>query len=339
MKITIFELEEWERQAFERLHRQHDVTLLSKPLSAANASDHDDAEAVSTFIYSRLNRSVLEQLPHLKLIATRSTGFDHIDLDYCEQHDVAVCNVPTYGDNTVAEHVFALLLTLSHRMDQAIDRTRKGDFSPRGLQGFDLQGKTFGVVGTGNIGRHAIRIARGFGMEVIAHDVKPDPDAAAQLDFTYVDMDELLRRADVISLHVPSTPETRHLLSHEEFRKMKECAVVINTSRGNVIDSQALVRGLAEGKVCGAGLDVLPEEPVIREEAELLRSVYERKHNLDALLADHVLTRLRNVIVTPHSAFNTREAVSRILETTVDNIESYLQGEGQNIVNQAAVTA
>jgi D-lactate dehydrogenase len=339
MKITIFELEEWERQAFEKLCRQHDVTLLSSPLSAENANHHADAEAVSTFIYSRLNRSVLEQLPHLKLIATRSTGFDHIDLDYCEQHDVAVCNVPTYGDNTVAEHVFALLLTLSHRMDQAIDRTRKGDFSSRGLQGFDLQGKTFGVVGTGNIGRHAIRIARGFGMEVVAYDVKPDAEAAEQIGFTYVDMDELLRRADVISLHVPSTPETRHLLSHEEFEQMKECAVIINTSRGNVIDSQALVRGLAEGKVCGAGLDVLPEEPVIREEAELLRSVYERKHNLDALLADHVLIRLRNVIVTPHSAFNTREAVSRILETTVDNIESYLQGEGKNIVNQEAVTA
>jgi D-lactate dehydrogenase len=226
---------------------------------------------------------------------------------------------------------------LPPKMDQAVDRTRKGDFSPRGLQGFDLQGKTFGVIGTGNIGRHAIRIARGFGMKVVAFDVDPDPEAASQLDFTYVALDELLRRSDVISLHVPSTPQTRHLLSHEQFEQMKECAVIINTSRGDVIDSQALIRGLAEGKVCGAGLDVLSEEPVIREEAELLRSVYERKHNLDALLADHVLIRLRNVVVTPHSAFNTREAVSRILETTVDNIESYLKGEGRNIVNQAAV--
>ncbi len=336
MKITIFELEEWERQAFERLRERHDVALLDRPLTARTAAEHADAEAVSTFIYSRLDRTVLEQLPRLKLIATRSTGYDHIDLDYCEQHDVTVCNVPTYGDSTVAEHVFALLLTLSHKMDQAIDRTRKGDFSPRGLQGFDLQGKTFGVIGTGSIGRHAIRIARGFGMEVIGCDVKPDEEAAAQLGFTYVGMDELLRRADVISLHVPSTPKTRHLLSHEQFEQMKQCAIIINTSRGDVIDSQALVRGLAEGKVCGAGLDVLPEEPVIREEAELLRSVYERKHNLDALLADHVLIRLRNVVVTPHSAFNTREAVSRILETTVANIESYVQGEGQNIVNRAA---
>ncbi len=338
MKITIFELEDWERQAFEKLGSQHEVELLSSPLSAKNATDYADTEAISTFIYSRLDRQVLEQLPQLKLIATRSTGVDHIDLDYCEQHDVAVCNVPTYGDNTVAEHVFALLLMLSHKMDQAIDRTRKGDFSPRGLQGFDLEGKTFGVIGTGNIGRHVIQIARGFGMEVIAYDVQPDFEAAAELDFTYVEMDELLRRADVISLHVPSTPKTRHLLSHEQFEQMKQCAIILNTSRGDIIDSQALVRALAEGKVCGAGLDVLPEEPVIREEAELLRSVYQRKHNLESLLADHVLIRLRNVVVTPHSAFNTREAVSRILETTVDNIESYIRGEGRSVDNQVAAT-
>jgi len=337
MKVTIFELEEWERQAFETLRRHHDVDLCATPLSSHTVAEHAETDIVSTFIYSRLDRSVLKQLPSLKLIATRSTGFDHIDLEYCAQHEVAVCNVPTYGDNTVAEHVFALLLTLSHKMDQAIDRTRKGDFSPRGLQGFDLEGKVFGVIGTGNIGRHTIRIARGFGMEVVAYDVKPDNEAAHQLGYRYVAMAELLRQADVISLHVPATPKTRHLLSHEQFDQMKEGVVIVNTSRGNVIDSQALIRGLAEGKVRGAGLDVLPEEPVIREEAELLRSVYERKHNLDALLADHVLIRLRNVVVTPHSAFNTREAVSRILETTVANIESYIQGEGQNIVNKEAV--
>jgi D-lactate dehydrogenase len=333
MKIVIFELEDWERGAFEQLREGHDVELLSAPLTLETAAEHADAEVVSTFIYSRLDRDVLERLPKLKLIATRSTGFDHIDLDHCQQNHVAVCNVPTYGENTVAEHVFGLLLTLSHKLDQAIDRTRKGDFSPRGLQGFDLEGKTFGVIGTGNIGRHTIRIARGFGMVVLAHDVKPDEEAARELGFDYVGLDELLRRADVISLHVPSIPQTHHLLSHPQFEQMKDGVVIINTSRGDVIDHRALLRGLAEGKVRGAGLDVLPEEPTIREEAELLRSVYERKHNLDALLADHVLIRLRSVVVTPHSAFNTREAVARILETTVANIESYLRGKSQNLVH------
>lgn len=338
MKITIFELEDWERKVFERLAEEHELELLAEPLSRKTASDHAQADVISTFIYSPLDREVLEQLPNLKLIATRSTGFDHVDLEYCQQNNIAVCNVPTYGENTVAEHVFGLLLTLSHRLDQAVDRTRKGDFSPRGLQGFDLEGRTLGVIGTGNIGRHTIRIANGFGMNVIAHDLKPDEELAREFGFEYVEFDELLQRSDVISLHVPSNSQTRHLLSHEQFDQMKEGVVIINTSRGDVINNQALVRGLAEGKVQGAGLDVLPEEPIIREEAELLRSVYQRKHDLDALLADHVLIRLRNVIVTPHSAFNTREAVSRILETTIDNIEAYHGREPRNIVNQVSVT-
>jgi len=247
-----------------------------------------------------------------------------------------VANVPVYGENTVAEHVFGLLLTLSHKLDQAIDRTRKGDFSPRGLQGFDLYGKTFGVIGTGNIGMHAIRIAKGFGMEVLAFDIKPREDCARELGFRYVEMEDLLRQSDVISLHVPSTKKTRHMLSEREFDLMKPGVVIINTSRGGLIDTRALVRALAEGTVAGAGFDVLAEEPVIREEAELLRSVYQRSHNLEALLADHVLIRLRNVIVTPHSAFNTKEAVTKILETTVDNIQSFLAGETLNVVDGAA---
>ncbi len=337
MKIVIFELEEWEREAFARLGEEHDLELVSAPLTEELTAHHADADIVSTFIYSQLDRAVLEQFRNLKLIATRSTGFNHIDLDYCEQHGVAVCNVPTYGDHTVAEHVFGLLLTISHRLDQAVDRTRKGDFSPRGLQGFDLAGKTLGVVGTGAIGRQVIRIARGFAMKVLAYDVKPEEAAARELGFDYVSLDDLLSRADVISLHVPSTPQTRHLLSHEQFDRMKEGVVIINTARGDVLDNEALIRGLAEGKVSGAGLDVLPEEPVIREEAELLRSVYERKHNLDTLLANHVLIRLRSVVVTPHSAFNTREAVARIMTTTAENIAAYLRGEVQNVVEQGSL--
>jgi D-lactate dehydrogenase len=336
MRIVVFELEDWERAAFEPLCDEHDVQLLAEPLTQETAADYADADVVSTFIYSRLDRTVLEQMSQLKLIATRSTGYDHIDLEHCQENDVIVANVPSYGENTVAEHVFGLLLTISHQLDLAIDRTRKGDFSSRGLQGFDLEGKTLGVIGTGNIGRHTIRIAKGFGMEVRAYDVHPDEEAAQTLGFEYVDLDELFRQSDVISVHVPSTPQTHHLLSDEQFDRMKEGVVIINTSRGDVINNHALLRGLAEGKVRGAGLDVLPEEPIIREEAELLRSVYERTHNLDSLLADQVLIRVRSVVVTPHSAFNTREAVSRILRTTVANIESYVRGERQNVVNPEA---
>jgi len=332
MRITIFDLEDWEREGFERLAGEHDLTLLAEPLSAENAGRHGDAEVVSGFVYSSFGEKVMEQLSSLKLIATRSTGFDHIPLDVCRDRGITVCNVPTYGSNTVAEHVFGLLLTISHKLEEAIDRTRKGDFSPKGLQGFDLQGKTMGIVGTGGIGRETIRIAKGFGMDVVAFDIEPDEEAAKQLDFRYASMDELLADSDVVSLHVPANEKTRHLISRNEFEKMKDGVVLINTARGDVVDTRALVRALAEQKLSAAGLDVLPEEPVIREEAELLRSVYEERHDLNTLLANHVLVHMRNVVVTPHSAFNTREAVQRILDTTVENIEAFAKGKPINVV-------
>lgn len=335
MKIAVFEVESWEREAFEKLNTEHDVRFSSEPLSAENAAQHADAEVVSAFIYSELGAEVLEHFDDLKLIATRSTGFDHVDLDYCTANNVTICNVPSYGENTVAEHVFGLLLTISHNLAEATERTTKGDFSLEGLQGFDLRGKTLGVVGTGHIGRCVIQIAVGFGMEVVAYDVKPNTDLASKLGFRYADLRKLLSSADVITLHVPANDETHHLLSTEEFGLMKDGAVLINTARGSVVDIEALLHALADGKIKAAGIDVLPEEPVIREEAELLHSVFQKEHNLKTLLADHVLLRMRNVIITPHSAFYTREAVQRILDTTVENIVGFLEGRPQNVVNDA----
>lgn len=340
MKIAVFEVEDWERGAFAPLQGEHDITFLNEPLNAAKAGRYADAEVVSTFIYSNLNRVVLEQFSQLKLIATRSTGYDHIDGDYCRERGIIVSNVPTYGDTTVAEHVFGLLLAISHNLVNAVDRTRRGDFSLRGLQGFDLRGKVLGVVGTGSIGLCVIEIANGFGMEVVAFDVRHNDEAAQELGFRYVDMDELLAVSDVITLHVPFTPKTYHLISDEAFSKMKDGVVLINTSRGRIVDVQALVRAIGERKVAAAGLDVLPEEPTIREEAELLRSMFHEEHDLQAILAGHILLRLRNVIITPHTAFYTREAVQRILVTTVENITRFAEGRPQNVVigqEQAAV--
>lgn len=334
MQIFVFELDDWEKGAFDSLRADNALELISQPLTPANVSEYADAEIISPFLYSKLDHGVLDEVPNLKLIATRSTGYNHIDLDYCNDRGIAVANVPSYGVNTVAEHVFALLLTLSHKIDEAIDRTRKGDFSPQGLRGFDLRGRTMGVIGTGDIGQHVARIARGFDMPVIAFDVKPDYEAAESLGYEYVDMDELLSKSDVISLHVPLNEKTRHLIDAEAFAKMKRGVVLMNTARGQIVDTKALMRALADGIVAGAGLDVLSEEPTIREEAELLRSVYTRDRDLDVLLADHVLIRLRNVIVTPHSAFNTTEAVQRILDTTRENIEGFLRGEPVNVVNE-----
>ncbi len=332
MKITIFEVEEWEREAFKCLEDEHEVRYTTSPLNAGTAGEFGDTECISTFIYSKLKRNVLEQLPRLQMIATRSTGVDHIDLEYCTDNHITVSNVPTYGKNTVAEHSFALMLTISRRMIDSVDRTRRGDFSFRGLRGFDLRDKTLGVIGTGDIGECVIEIANGFKMRVLAYDVKPREVLRERLDFTYVGLDELLGESDIVTLHVPAIPQTKHMLGAEQFKKMKDGAVLINTSRGAVVEVQSLVEALATGKLAAAGLDVLPQEPVIREEAELLRSVYQREHEQDlvSLLADNVLMRVRNVVVTPHNAFNTTEAVQRILNTTTENIFCYAKGEPVN---------
>ncbi len=336
MKIVVFETEEWEKETFQQLEEEVDLLMLEEKLTEENASEYHDADIISTFIYSTLSAAVLNQFDDLRLIATRSTGFDHIALDCCEDQNITVCNVPEYGDNTVAEHVFGLLLAISHNLVEAVDRTRRGDFSLRGLRGFDLRGKTLGVIGTGSIGQHVIKIAHGFGMRVVAYDVVENDHLAEELDFQYLSMENLLAESEVITLHVPSNAQTHHLISDREFNLMKEGAVIINTARGGVLDIEALSRALADGTVVAAGLDVLPEEPTIREESELLHSFYREQHNLRTLLAGHVLLRLRRVIITPHSAFYTREAIQRIIDTTVKNIRAFLQGEPIHIVKEPA---
>lgn len=328
MKIAFFEMETWEEAAFAGLAKQHDVLFLDTPLGESNAPQYADVEILSPFIYSRISRNVIEKMPKLKMIATRSTGFDHIDTAFCRERGIVVTNVPSYGEATVAEHVFALLLTISHRMIDAIERTRSGNFHQEGLQGFDLAGKTLGVIGTGMIGKHVIRIAKGFGMKVLAYDLTPDKEWGVD----YVDLQALLEQSDIITLHVPGGAATHHMIGTAEFACMKRGAILINTARGSVIDIEALVGALASGRLAAAGLDVLPEEPAIKEEAELLRAVLQEKHNLKTLLLDHVLLHMKNVFVTPHSAFNTREAIGRILDVTNRNISHFLSGKPVNCV-------
>jgi D-lactate dehydrogenase len=334
MRIAIFEIQDWERGAFQQFEGQHELLFSPDRLTTENVVNYPDIDILSVFIYSDVNARVLQSLGNPRLIATRSTGFDHIDTDYCQEQGITICNVPIYGSNTVAEHVFALLLAISHNLVEAVDRTRRGDFSLTGLRGFDLQGKTLGVVGTGSIGEHVIRIAQGFEMQVLAYDVFERDDLAEELGFDYVTMEELLAQSDIVTLHVPGNPKTRHMISGPQLDQMKDGAVLINTARGDVIDINALVGALATGKLAAAGLDVMPDEPSIREEAELVHSFYEEQYDLRTLLAGHILLRMRNVIITPHSAFNTHEAMGRILETTVENMERFMAGEPQNVVEQ-----
>lgn len=332
MRIVVFETAEWEHDACMRLQPEHEVACTHETLDERTVADHANAEIVTTFISSRLGGEVLAHLPNLKLIATRSTGYDHIDLGHCAAHGIMVCNVPDYGDHTVAEHAFALLLAVSRHLVEAVERTRRGDFSTAGLRGFDLRGRTLGVIGTGRIGRRAIEIAKGFGMEVVAFDVHPDAEAARSFGFRYAPLEQVLAEANVVTLHVPATPEIRHLLSDRAFAAMRPGAVLINTARGNVVDVAALVRTLADGRLAAAGLDVLPEEPLIREEAQIFRAGGQQPHDLRALVANHVLLRFPNVLVTPHNAYNTQDALGRIIRTTLDNIDAFTRGTPVNVV-------
>lgn len=334
MKVAVFEATEWEQTACRALQASHVVECQAKPLTAEIAERFADAEIVTTFIWSNLNEAVLRKLPGLRLIATRSTGFDHIDLAYCCKAGVTVCNVPDYGDHTVAEHTFALLLALSRRIVDAVARTRRGDFSEPGLRGVELAGKTLGVIGAGRIGQRVVAIARGFGMDVIAFDLRPQPGAAAALGFRYVELDELLSNADVVTLHLPGGPNAHHLIGAPELARMKPGAMLINTSRGGLVDAEALVKALTSGRLAAAGLDVVAEESVLREEAEIFRTeTVVSTVRLRVLLADHALLSLPNVIVTPHIAYDTREAVGRIIQTTLDNIDRFTAGAPVNVVS------
>ncbi|NQT19351.1 MAG: hydroxyacid dehydrogenase, partial [Planctomycetes bacterium] len=205
------------------------------------------------------------------------------------------------------------------------DRTRRGEFSFRGLRGLELSGKTLGIVGTGKIGLNVARMARGFNMRVIGYDRYPN-EQGAELGITYLPYEQLLGKADVITFHVPESPDTFHMLNQGNIDLLKRHCLVINTARGSVIETRALVRALSEDKIGGAGLDVLEEEPVVREERELVSSLFHQAHDLSAILSGQILLRFNNVIITPHNAFNTTEAVHRTLETTVDNIQSFLKG-------------
>jgi D-lactate dehydrogenase len=332
MRIAFFELEDWERAELEKGPLEgHELLLSTLPLNERTLAEKDEADVVSVFVHSVLNRTALGKLPNLKFIATRSTGFDHIDLEACRERRILVSNVPSYGENTVAEHTFALILALSRNIHKAFVHTLAREIPFKELRGFDLAGKTLGVIGAGRIGLHVIKIAKGFGMQVVAFDVRQEPLLAEVLNFRYVPLEELFRVSDIISLHCPYSPKTHHLINSENIRHIKRGALLINTARGGLIDPAALTTALDDGLLAGAALDVLEGEELLKDERQILaQSLAQDK--LRTLLLNHSLLNRDNVVITPHIAFNSREAVQRILDTTLENLRAYLGGQPQNLV-------
>jgi len=350
VKICFVETESLEEEFFRaQLGGGHELTFVDG-LEEAPA----DVDILSVFIHSKVTPEFVAAHPGLRLIATRSSGYDHIAVAEARARAITVCHVPSYGENTVAEHSFALLLALSRRLRESLAAYASKRFSYQALRGFDLMGKTFGIVGTGRIGLHAARIARGFRMEVLAYDVKTQPLVAATMDFEYVGFEELLRRSDVISLYIPLLPQTRDIINRETLALCKRGVVLINTARGGLVDTGALLDALESGQVGGAGLDVMEDERVLQQDStgiiagEIISHIQqsdspeealplgERVEELRSLVQDSRLISRANVIFTPHSAFNSTEAVARIDEQTVRNIRQYLAGTPVNLVPRDA---
>ncbi len=334
MKIALFEIPKEEQKVFKNLFKNLEVSLFEEKLDESNLGKALSAEIVSVFINSIISKKIIDLLPNLKFITTRSTGFEHIDLKYCATKGIKVSNVPTYGSHTVAEFAFSLILNLSRNVINANNHLRGAmDFNfYSSLRGFDLQGKTLGVIGTGRIGKNVMKIAKGFEMDVVAYDIFPDAKFAAENNFSYKSLPEVLGESDIVTIHTPYTKENYHLINKENISKMKKGIFIVNTARGALIDTEALIWGINEGIIAGAGLDVLEGERDLKIENEIVGSYSSEKLDYKTIVEDQILIDMPQVIVTPHIAFYSKEAEKEIIKTTVANVEGFINNQPQNLV-------
>lgn len=338
-KVVHFNVDEITREYYEDhpLKTQTDVVFMEK--SPSELTDKDlakigDADVISVFVHANdVGADVLKKFPNVKLVAIRSTGYNNVDIDYCKEHGIEATNVPGYGDSTVAEYAFGLMIMVTRKINEAFKDLQEGNVEVDDYLGFDLKGRTLGVIGTGAIGRYAIQIAKGFDMKVIAFDPYPNEENAKKLGFEYASLDELYAQAEIITLHCPLTKENYHMLDAAAFEKMRKDVIIINTARGELIDTEALYRALTSKKVGAAGLDVMEYETSLIHDDLYLSSVkLQGSDSLFRTLINHRLLQLKNVVVTPHIAFNSIDAVHRILEVTNNNIEAFLEGKATNSV-------
>ena len=318
MKIAFFEITDLEKQKFIDAFGTDETVFFEDTIQNVEVEKFKDAETLCVFVHSELTKELLENLPNLKLICTRSTGTDHIDAEYCKEKNIAIKNVPFYGENTVAEHTFALILSLSRKIHMSYVRSIQGSFTTDGLQGFDLKDKTIGIIGGGRIGLHVARIAKSFGMHVRVYDIHQDTFLAELINFKYVSLEELLKTSDIVSLHVPLNKYTEHIINEDSLKLFKKGALLINTARGGLVDTDALLKALDNKTLSGAGLDVIEGEELLVEE-NIFNSPIEKAAKL--IVASKKLLDNENVVLTPHNAFNSIEAVNRIIDTTIENLK------------------
>lgn len=334
VKIAFYDAETQEASFFKKaLAGKANAEFIAEPLSSGNVVA--DADILSVFVTSDVTADLMGRFTALKHIACRSTGYDNVDTNAAAGRNVSVSNVPTYGEYTVAEYAFGLILLLSRKLLGAINASDADTTDPKTIQGFDLHGKTLGVIGAGRIGRHVIQIARGLGMSVVAYDPMPDEKLARELGFVYAEAEEVAAKADIVTVHAKYTADNRYFINEAFIKKMKHGAYLINTARGELVDTQALVLALEQKHLAGAALDVLEGEELLssREEIALLRADKLDPKLLKIGMEIDVLTKMPQVIITHHNAYNTVEAVGRIRQTALDNIDAFLAGQPQNLVS------
>lgn len=333
MKVAIFSTKPYDRRFFESVNESHghDLVFFETRLSSESVKLAAGFPIVCVFVNDLLDKSMVAELAShgTRLIALRCAGYNNVDLSAAAEHDLTIARVPSYSPYAVAEHTVGLLLTLNRNIHRAYNRVREGNFAIDGLLGFDLHGKTVGVLGTGRIGALVCRILNGFGCKLLAYDVNPNPDCES-LGVEYVEREEIFASSDIVTLHCPLTPETHHVIDAAAIDQMQKGTLLVNTSRGPLVDTDAVVAGLKSGKLGAVGLDVYEEE------ADLF---FEDLSN--QVLQDDTLARLLtfpNVLITSHQAFFTREAMQNIAETTLSNITAFEQGEldATNVVSESS---
>ncbi len=320
--VTMFASKSYDVESFTRCNQERRAMRFTEPsLDRITANAAKGSKVICIFVNDKCDTATVEVLGELgvELIALRCAGFNNVDLEACKKHGISVVHVPAYSPNAVAEHTIALMLTLNRHLHQAYQRNRTGYFVLDGLTGFDMHGKTVGVIGTGQIGRCTIDILLGLGCRILAFDKFPHPSVIGREHVQYVELSTVFAESDIITLHIPLFPDTHHLVDRAAIDQMKDGVMLINTSRGGLVDTRALIDGLKSGRIGSAGLDVYEEEDGVFF------------HNVsDKVLTDDVLARLltfNNVVVTAHQAFLTHEALANIADTTLANIDEYEAGK------------
>ena len=332
-KISFFEVTEKEKIAFERYFHgpKYSLSFHHEKIEEVEAYLYNDSDIISVFNSSRIDSHVLNHMPKLKFIAVRATGVDNIDLKNCKKRGIAVSNVPGYGKTTVAEYAIMLMLMVFHKMPMVEEAVRSGRVDYRKLTGHTLNGKNLGIIGAGRIGTSVARIAKAMGMHVTAYDPFPNEIAAEQIGYSYTKLDDLLRGADIVSIHATLNPSSAHMINKETLKMMNPDAILINTARGGIVSTPDLISALKIGEIAGAALDCIEGEQTIDVEVET--DLLLGKNSAEYSIAEvDVLSKMKNVILSPHNAFNSAEALYILRKTTAQNIHCFISKNPRNLI-------